>query len=417
MNILWFCNAAPPEASRLMNEPESPFGGWYVNASRLLSHQEAVHLTMAFPKTGLTDIEKVQGERITYIAFPPVTQKNYTSCKGYILKVLNEVKPDITQVFGTEYLHSLAVMECCNKDRTVIHIQGLVSVYCHHYYASLPVPILRHYTLRDIIKNDNIIKQKRKMSALGKYETEAIQLARHVIGRTAWDYACVKRLNPTIKYHPGNEILREEFYRHRWDIGKIQRCSIFASQGSYPIKGLHLLLQAMPDILVRYPETVLYIGGQNITRNETLQEKIRLSSYGKYLKELIRAHRLEGKVVFLGLLDERQMCKQYLQSHVFVIPSSIENSPNSLGEAMMLGVPCVGSDVGGVSSMLAHNSEGYVYPYDEPYMLAHYVCEIFGSDNLALKFSLSAREHAAITHSKDNNIDKLLDIYNEIVSR
>lgn len=417
MVILWFCNMAPPEASRRLNEHESPFGGWYVNASRLLSQKESVRLTIAFPKQGINELVQVQGEKITYIAFPAImTKKDYPFCKELIGKILDSVKPDITQVFGTEYLHSLAVMELCNPDRTVIHIQGLVSVYEQHYFAELPHRVIHRYTLRDILKNDNIVKQRKKMRVMGEYEIKALTLAKHVIGRTSWDYACVKRINPDIEYHFGNEILREEFYLHRWNIGKMKRHSIFASQGSYPIKGLHMLLQAMPDILARYPEAILYVGGQNITKTQTLQEKIKLSSYGKYLKELIRQNRLEDKVVFLGLLDDQQMCRQYLQSHVFVIPSAIENSPNSLGEAMLMGVPCVASDVGGISDLLKHGEEGFVYPFDAPYMLAHYICELFGSDELALRFSSSARAHAAITHSKEANIDGLLDVYKRIVA-
>ena len=94
---------------------------------------------------------------------------------------------------------------------------------------------------------------------------------------------------------------------------------------------------------------------------------------------------LERNVVFTGPLDEEKMCQRYLKSNVFVCPSSIENSPNSLGEAMVLGVPCVASDVGGVSDMLKHKEEGFVYQTDAPYMLAHYVCEIFENEVAILK--------------------------------
>ena len=417
MNVLWFCNMAPPEASVLLNEPVSPFGGWFVNASRLLCLNESVRLTIAFPKRGITDLVQVRGEKITYIAFPIATsQRDYIRCKECIGKVLSCVKPDITQVFGTEYLHSLAVMELCNPDRTVIHIQGLVSVYQQHYFASLPSRVINRYTLRDVVKNDNILKQQKKMRALGEHEIRALKLAKHVIGRTAWDYACVKRINSNIKYHLGNEILREEFYHHSWDITKINKFSIFVSQGSGSIKGLHILLEAMPDIIKRFPHAVLSVGGHNMTKTESgIINRMKISSYGKYLKELIRRYRLEEKVVFLGLLDEQQMCERYLQSHVFVMPSAIENSPNSLGEAMILGVPCVASDVGGISSLIKHGEEGFVYPFDEPYMLAHYVCEVFGNNELASAFSRSTVKHASNTHDPQENISTLLQIYKTII--
>lgn len=119
-------------------------------------------------------------------------------------------------------------------------------------------------------------------------------------------------------------------------------------------------------------------------------------------------------VRFTGILDEKQLCWQYLQSNVFVCPSSIENSPNSLGEAMILGVPCVVAYVGAIPDLLEHQEEGFLYPVDAPYMLANYVCEIFTNDELALQFSAKAREHAMRTHDANINNDTLIRIYREL---
>lgn len=95
------------------------------------------------------------------------------------------------------------------------------------------------------------------------------------------------------------------------------------------------------------------------------------------MAELIEKYSLAGCVEFLPPLKADEMKRMYLKSNVFVSPSSIENSPNSLGEAMMLGVPCVSSLVGGVGNMLIDGAEGFTYQHDAPYMLAYYVMEIF----------------------------------------
>ena len=108
------------------------------------------------------------------------------------------------------------------------------------------------------------------------------------------------------------------------------------------------------------------------------------------------------------------MCERYLKSHVFVSPSSIENSSNSICEAMILGVPVVCSDVGGIKSLLTHNHEGYIYQADAPYMLARSIINIFEDDDLAQKFSRNARAHALKTHDKDLNLKALIDTYNKI---
>ena len=113
--------------------------------------------------------------------------------------------------------------------------------------------------------------------------------------------------------------------------------------GDYPIKGLHFLLRAMKDILEEYPETKIYVAGNCITGDDGFKKKIKMASYGKYLRELIEQYHLEEHIEFLGNLNAEQMKQRYLNSNVFVSPSSMENSPNSVGEAMILGVPVISS--------------------------------------------------------------------------
>ena len=86
---------------------------------------------------------------------------------------------------------------------------------------------------------------------------------------------------------------------------------------------------------------------------------------------------LEGQVQFVGKKDESQMCQYYQQANVFVMPSVIENSPNSLCEALMTGVPVVAANVGGISSIIRHGKEGFLYQSDAPYMMAYYIDLIF----------------------------------------
>ena len=131
----------------------------------------------------------------------------------------------------------------------------------------------------------------------------------------------------------------------------------------------------------------------------------------------MKALHLEDHVIFLGALDEGKMREAFLRSNVFACASSIENSPNSVGEAMLLGVPTVSSDIGGVKNMLEHNKDGFIYPSDAPYMLAHYICEIFADPILATDFSKNAREHALKTHSPTKNNEALLGIYRELSAR
>lgn len=420
MKILWLINVVLPEASALMNQESSPLGGWLINASREISNKENIELSIIFPKNDIKEYQKLNGENITYYAFKAVNDrdKNLIEHNPTLEKIINQVNPDIVHIYGTEIAHTLSMVNVCKKNqiKTIISIQGLVSVISKHTYADLPWKVIHGFTLRNIMLKDSVAGLKKLYIKRGKNEIAAVKKVDHIIGRTTWDKACTSQMNPSAKYHFCNETLREEFYKDQWNINKCEKHSIFISQAQNPIKGLHYILEAMPSILSRYPDAKLYVGGKNIIKSETYKEKLKMTYYSKYIRSMIKKLNLNDKIIFTGLLNEKDMCERYLKSHVFICPSSIENSPNALGEAMILGVPCVASDVGGIVDMLKHNEEGYVYQSDAPYMMAHYICEIFKNEDLTLKLSKNARAHAMRTHDKDINTQRLMKIYEELVS-
>jgi glycosyltransferase involved in cell wall biosynthesis len=211
-----------------------------------------------------------------------------------------------------------------------------------------------------------------------------------------------------------NETLREEFYTDTWNIDRIERNSIFVSQGNYPIKGLHYLIEVLPDIVAEYEDTVVYVAGDVITNNDSIKDKIKISGYGKYILKMIKKSHLENHVKFVGRLEADKMCARFLKTHVFVCPSAIENSPNSVGEAMILGVPVVSSDVGGVHNLLDNKKDGILYPKNKTQELKKAILRIFDDDKLAMSFSSNARAHALKTHDPETNYKRLLEIYNEI---
>lgn len=175
------------------------------------------------------------------------------------------------------------------------------------------------------------------------------------------------------------------------------------------------MIEALNIIKKEFPDTKVLTTGPNYLHYSIVVDRLRLSSYQKEIIRLLRKYDLMESVVFQGTLSEEQMRQQYLNAHVFVLPSSIENSPNSLGEAMLIGTPVVASDVGGVKNMMVHGIDGLVYPFDEPYVLAEYVCRIFRDDDLANKYSRNAINHASVTHNQQNNYRQLMKAYAEII--
>lgn len=119
-------------------------------------------------------------------------------------------------------------------------------------------------------------------------------------------------------------------------------------------------------------------------------------------------------IEFLGSLSESEICTVYLKANIFVSASSIENSSNSIGEAMILGTPVVCSDVGGVKDMVKHRYNGLIYQFDAPYMLAESVLEILNDIDFSKKLSKNAVASARAIHSKADILRNTIRSYSQI---
>ena len=116
----------------------------------------------------------------------------------------------------------------------------------------------------------------------------------------------------------------------------------------------------------------------------------------------------------LGRLSAEEMKEQYLSCQVFVCPSALENSPNSVGEAMLLGVPCVAANVGGIHNLLTDGGDGFLYTPGDVDALADSIIEIFTKEAIVERLSDNARKHARINHDADQNYYRLMRIYREM---
>lgn len=416
MRILWFNNIIIPNIAKSLGEKEIFVGGWMVKLADEISKSDNIELVIAFPYK-----KNVHGKinNIEYYGFRSDVGKSNliksTEACNDIRMILKESCPDVIHIFGTEHIHSyLVVKECLEMgiiDRVTVSIQGLCSVISNHYTTLLPWKVIYGSTFRDLLKG-NVYQGKLKFKKRGRYENELLKIVKHIIGRTEWDRATTWLINPNAKYYVNNEILRNEFYKHTWNFELCEKRSIFFSQATSPFKGLHIMIDALEMIKKIYPDVHLYIAGKSYMA----KSKHTLSYYEKYILKNIESKNLEENVTFLGSLNETEICNRYLQSNVFISASTIENSPNSVGEAMILGVPTISSRVGGVHNLLAHGKEGFLYPSDEPYMLVYYCCKIFEDRILAENISKAAQKRAKNTHDVKKNLESLTDIYNEILS-
>jgi len=418
MKILWCVNQFPAEIALTLGLSAYYGGGWVGALRDQLIGNGVVSLTLATVYEGAT-VEKKRIQGVEYVLVPggrAAKQRYNKAVQHGWRQIVNDIMPDVVHIHGTEYAHSLALVRSLGRIPCVVSLQGLLGECAKHYHGGIAWwRLLGTRTLRDNLMLDGVFEQQRKMQKRAKYEVSLLNEVQHIIGRTTWDYAVTKAINSKLNYHIGQELLRDPFYAGAWDVTTIERHSIYASQAVYPLKGLHFLIEAIAIVKRFCPHVKLYVGGPDTVNPGSKYGISRQSGYGRYLRETITRLELRDNIVFTGPLSAQAVKERLLKSHVFCSPSLIENSPNSLAEAMMLGVPVIATYVGGVPDMVRHGESGFLVPPADPLLLAEYILHVFDSSTMASTLGRIAQEVAMQRHDRNLVLGQTIDTYRKII--
>ena len=392
-------------------------GGWVASVQREVIKQDGITLGVAFCKDGEPD--KVVQDGVTYYPVPNHTKSKKDKIVDFFKindvtrdevvwsyyeekfkRIIADFKPDVIHIFGSELYQNLAAL-VTGDIPTVLHIQGLLSLYI---YIFLPPSVSKW---QFIMSGKGLAGKYHNYQYFAYWkrsvhrEQAILKAVPHVLGRTDWDRQALEVLNPKAKYHYGGEILRDIFYEEKerkLPMGKPVITTII----SFPTyKGYDVILHTA-----------------NILKNEVGLE-FEWNVYGNVQPEFMEKHtglRHENLNVHLkGVASAEQLHEALLGSTLYFHSSYVENSPNSVGEAQLVGVPVVASRVGGTDSMVEHGKTGFLYPVTDPYMAAYYIKRLVDNKEENVAIGEKAREVALVRHDKQIIVKKLLNIYREFM--
>ena len=429
--ILLVCAFMPAMLAESLEREASVKEGWADAAVSMLLKEPSLEVSLAFAVSPKEEQKQGRTGNLNWYTFPEDfgrLEEYPLALEKRALEIVRAAVPELVHLFGTEYPHCLAFARAFpHPARLLVSLQGIMAECAAHYRAGLSDRVWNTVTIRDFLKKDSLVRQQEKFAKRAGMEWETLSLCGHAAGRTAFDREAVLKIAPRIRYHHLGETLRSVFYAEDAEgkksfaaaagaetrqSAKTHPFSIFLSQGNYPLKGAHRLLEALPELITRFPETKVTIAGDKITAAGSLKERLKRSAYGKYLLAL--SGKYPGKVCFTGKLSAEEMKKEMLGSHVFLVPSSIENSSNSLGEAMLLGVPAVCARVGGLPDMAEEGKEALFYDFDRPEEMLDAIGRLFAEPALCERIGEAAKKRAAKLFDPEKNRQELLSLYREL---
>ena len=408
MKVLWFTNVLMPEFAQAINASTSSSGGWMMAlADAIRVYAPEIQLTIATrsPKK----VNCLIGE-VYYVGLGVEVMKE----ADQLVKSLN---PDIIHIHGSEVIAQQLSNEILSDDRTMLTIQGVINGLATHYTGGLTRDDIRvdRSLFKEWLRKTGMFQiQRRWAKDSASHERRVFSLVKNIAGRTGWDKDWARMLNPDSRYFEIGELIRKEIRSRN------NRCvrghSIYCSAAmAYPLKGAHWLLKAVAALKRKYPDITLRVAdAERVNSPKKILERIRCGDYHKYLNRIMREYGIEDRVVLLGRLSASEVANELEHAELFCLPSLCENSPNSLGEAMLSGVPCIATYVGGIPSILENGNEGLLVPSGDPAALAGAIDRLFSDKVLARKYAEAAYSTAVKRYAPETVVEQLKSAYQAI---
>lgn len=408
MRILWF-SVTPSLFNPHTNEHNG--GGWIASLEKIVRMEENIQLGVAFEfpdghfryDKGSVVYYPIQYNKRSWIK-KWLNNPNEKEKAKYYLKIIEDFKPDLIQIFGSENDFELICQY--TQIPVVIHMQGCIPPY---HNALFPVGM----NSSDFFFHKGLSLQRRIIGIRSEpafhkraeQEIKTIQNCYFFMGRTEWDKNLINLFNPNAIYFHCEEALRDSFMNNdkQWNLQKSDKVRIISVISNPWYKGVDLILKTA-QLLKRFTDLDFQwqvYGVQNI----------------RFYEHKYKIKAVDVNVTTMGTASKEELVNALCNATCYVHPSYIDNSPNSLCEAQVLGVPVLATHVGGISSLIKDGKTGILFPANAPYTLAALIKRINIDKKLVLQLSYSARQQAIERHNPNIIRERLLEIYKQILNQ
>jgi glycosyltransferase involved in cell wall biosynthesis len=414
MKVLWFSNTPANSSDYLNNEITG--GGWLQSLDLAIQDKVELHVAFYYPK-------KNTSFKFKNTTYHPISSKYWKlkSLKNSIfnslenendiikfIDIINLVKPDVIHIHGTENPFASIISKI--KIPVIVSIQGNITVYRHKYFSGIEQKYSEYkpltFNLFKFVLKKSFFQSYFLLKKMEKRELINLTKTKFVLGRTDWDRRIMKVMTNNATYFHSDEMLRDIFYQNVWNNTSIKSTLVVHSTtGNNFYKGFETICEAAIILKNKNISFQWQIAG--LTENDSIVQAVK-SKLGKNNFPI-------SEILFLGGLDEKHLVNKLLESNIFVMASHIENSPNNLCEAMILGIPCISTFAGGSSSLLKDKEEGLLIQDGDPWSLAGAIIEMSENYNIALEMGKNARKRALLRHDKTIIVNGLLNIYKTVL--
>ncbi len=238
----------------------------------------------------------------------------------------------------------------------------------------------------------------------------SIDLASYVASDTGIDLSKIQIVrNPvdTKRFTPDGEIAKTNPDRET----TTTKVTVFFAGRLEERKGIHYLIDAVPEILAACPNVRFIIVGAD---SNTAAGN---SSVLADLKSRLEQTSATAAVSFVSHVALTEMPSYYRAADICVVPSLYENAPYTVLEALASGKPVIGSNAGGTPEYIADGETGLVVPAKDSKALARAIITLVNDEGKRKAMGLKARERALELYEKRVIAEQAIDSYELAINK
>lgn len=419
MRVLWFTNTSSCYKSAQNKNGGYNGGGWISSLEVELKKQRGIELAVCFYSNQVSAQKKEISEDGTVYYLIPRPHKSFyytlITCVGQLqkssdiqeniaipqlLEVVYDYNPDIIEVFGSENIYGLIAKYI--KIPVVLHIQGILNPYLNAFLPPF-VSWADYIQSRSIRTKIHQFSEKIAWQRNCITERKIFKSVKYFIGRTEWDMRVTKVMSPYSKYYYCSEILRDTFYLNVSQRILPVNPVLVTTISSQLYKGF--------DLVLKTAQILKYIIGVNFVW------KVFGDLNPKMIEKIYGIPHQDVNVELCGVATAEKIKQALLNSTAYIHTSYIDNSPNSVCEASLLGVTSVTTNVGGISSLIDNGKNGFLVPANDPYQMAYLIFYLINNPDRNLEMGSYAKDVASRRHDKTSIVSDLLKVYNDILKQ
>lgn len=419
MKVLWIMYAPLGQLSKALGFGCAQSGTWIDGAmDSLLEADSNVELAV-LTTAKIKETRRKNENGVEYVCLNlgrcPRGKSTSKAKLNVWLAEIKRINPDVIHIWGTEYSIGYDLARAIRDIPIVYRIQGAINSISKYPNGHLPVRKMKQeLSFFDGLKANKYNKDSRFMEKQAELELLMISKSAAIFSDNEWSVMQYQMKMPKLPVYFDKLPIRQVFFDNRWKLDDAKKHSLFCLAGRTAYKGIHQVIEAMALLKEEYPDILLRIPGSIASRKPRWLFE---PTYITYLKKLVQKYGLENNVEFLGALSSEEMAEYMVKSHVFVMPSVIENESATLREAMTLGMPVVSAFAGDIYETVVHKKNGLLYRYEEYELLAYHIKTLFSDAELAVSLGTNASAFIKKAYENQNYGKTLIQIYQKVLKQ